>query len=130
MSLVSWLLFFCSRVISSEMSTAESSWTYRSSSIFACSSAIGCSKSRNVCLSGGAGMVECDGNANGRARHSAAAYRKLQEENYRRKTTGNLRRSAGKHVEMRDAVFFVGLGNGAEAEPGVKALEAMLCRDA
>src|SRR5258708_27974477 len=46
-SLVSSRLFFESRSISCEMSTAESSCTKRSSSIFCSSSAIGCSKSRN-----------------------------------------------------------------------------------
>src|SRR5512147_1234689 len=43
-------LFFCSLSISSEMSTAESSCTKRSSSILVSSSAIGCSNSRNVVL--------------------------------------------------------------------------------
>src|SRR4030095_783973 len=50
MSLVSCWLFFARREISSEMSTAESSCTKRSSSIFCCNSAIGCSKSRKVCF--------------------------------------------------------------------------------
>jgi hypothetical protein len=45
-----------SRAISSAMSTAESSCTKRNSSIFVCSSAIGCSKSRKVCFSGVAGV--------------------------------------------------------------------------
>jgi hypothetical protein len=47
-SFVSCWLFFDNRSISSEISTAESSCTNRSSSILASSSAIGCSKSRNV----------------------------------------------------------------------------------
>src|SRR4051812_16511545 len=50
MSFVSCWLFLARRSISSEMSTAESSCTKRSSSIFCCSSAIGCSKSRKVCF--------------------------------------------------------------------------------
>src|SRR5512137_2974172 len=48
MSFSSAWLFFCRRSISSEMSTAESSCTKRSSSIFVSSSAMGCSKSRKV----------------------------------------------------------------------------------
>src|SRR6478672_9792996 len=48
MSLVSSRLFFERRSISWEMSTALSSWTKRSSSIFCSSSAIGCSKSRKL----------------------------------------------------------------------------------
>src|SRR6478736_3944626 len=48
MSLVRSRLFFERRSISWEMSTALSSWTKRSSSIFCSSSAMGCSKSRNV----------------------------------------------------------------------------------
>src|SRR5579862_3973855 len=48
MSLVSSRLFFESRSISWEMSTAESSWTKRSSSIFCSSSAMGCSKSKKL----------------------------------------------------------------------------------
>src|SRR5580658_2006906 len=56
MSLVSACPFLARREISSEMSTAESSWTKRSSSIFASSSAIGCSKSRKVVL--GSGMLK------------------------------------------------------------------------
>src|SRR5262252_7710343 len=57
MSRVSCWLFLVSRAISSEMSTAESSWTYRSSSIFVWSSAIGCSKSRKVCFNAGVGKM-------------------------------------------------------------------------
>src|SRR3569832_1974560 len=53
MSLVSVWLFFCRRRISSEISSAESSCTKRSSSILASSSAIGCSKSRKVVFIGG-----------------------------------------------------------------------------
>src|SRR5690606_6115393 len=41
-------LFCCRRLISSEMSTAESDCTYRSCSILLSSSARGCSNSRNV----------------------------------------------------------------------------------
>src|SRR5688572_5842936 len=48
MSLVSSRLFFERRSISCEMSTALSSCTKRSSSIFCSSSAIGCSKSRKL----------------------------------------------------------------------------------
>src|SRR5689334_16930337 len=44
---VSWRLLACSRPISSWMLTSVSEVTCRSSSIFASSSAIGCSKSRN-----------------------------------------------------------------------------------
>src|SRR6478735_6068143 len=52
MSFVRDWLFFCRRPISSEISSAESSCTKRSSSIFASSSAIGCSNSRNVVFIG------------------------------------------------------------------------------
>src|SRR5450759_2142065 len=52
MSLVSALLFFCSRAISSEMSTAESSCTKRNSSIFASRSEMDCSNSRKVVFKG------------------------------------------------------------------------------
>src|SRR6478735_2740614 len=50
MSLVSCWLLRDSRSISSEISTAESSCTKRNSSILESSSAIGCSKLRNVTL--------------------------------------------------------------------------------
>src|SRR5450830_144216 len=50
MSLVSCWLFLARRSISSEISTAESSCTKRSSSILESSSAIGCSKLRKVVL--------------------------------------------------------------------------------
>src|SRR2546423_3288119 len=50
MSFINAWLFFCRRSISSEMSSADSSCTYRSSSILPSSSAIGCSNSRNVVL--------------------------------------------------------------------------------
>src|SRR5690348_15245095 len=52
MSRVSWRLFFSSRSISSATSDDGSTPTRRSSSILACSSAIGCSKSRYVCFMG------------------------------------------------------------------------------
>src|SRR5881392_2195369 len=52
MSLVRSRLFFERRSISWEMSTALSSCTKRSSSIFCSSSAIGCSKSRKFVFTG------------------------------------------------------------------------------
>src|SRR5688572_19106369 len=52
MSLVSDWLRLVRRWISSEMSTAESSWTKRSSSMRVSSSAIGCSNSRKVVFKG------------------------------------------------------------------------------
>src|SRR5512132_4701470 len=48
MPLVSAWLFFCSRAISPEISTAESSCAKRSSSMRPSSSATGCSKARKV----------------------------------------------------------------------------------
>src|SRR5687768_18567647 len=56
MSLVSDWLRLVRRWISSEMSTAESSCTKRSSSMRVSSSAMGCSKSRKVVLLAGGGM--------------------------------------------------------------------------
>src|SRR6185295_2900279 len=50
MSFVSCRLFLSRRSISSEMSTADSSWTKRNSSILVSSSAIGCSNSRKCRL--------------------------------------------------------------------------------
>src|SRR4051794_21582876 len=56
MSLVRSRLFLESRSISWEMSTALSSWTKRSSSIFCSSSAMGCSKSRKLVFTSGSLM--------------------------------------------------------------------------
>src|SRR5436305_15072885 len=52
MSLVRSRLVLESSSISCEMSTAESSWTKRSSSIFCSSSAMGCSKSKKLVFTG------------------------------------------------------------------------------
>src|SRR6185437_16558425 len=57
MSLVSSRLFFESLSISCEMSTAESSCTKRSSSIFCSSSAMGCSKSKKLVFTDA--IVQC-----------------------------------------------------------------------
>src|SRR5205809_8036355 len=63
MSFVRSRLFFDSRSISWEMSTALSSWTKRSSSIFCSSSAIGCSKSRKLVFTGRGGVGMANDNA-------------------------------------------------------------------
>src|SRR5574339_159493 len=75
MSFSSAWLFFCSRSISSEMSTAESSCTKRSSSIFVSSSAIGCSKSRKVIFAIGRSVLH--GNRVDAAPWSPAACERL-----------------------------------------------------
>src|ERR1700752_851780 len=86
---VSWRLFACSRPISSWRLTSDSEVTCLSSSIFASSSAIGCSKSRNdtamraePTLTEAAVGGECAAGRRGRRRvhhlHRAAAHQGLQ----------------------------------------------------
>src|SRR5690348_2881629 len=67
MSFVSSRLFFERRSISCEMSTALSSWTKRSSSIFCSSSAMGCSKSKKLVFTG-------EPNGRGGENHSSGGY--------------------------------------------------------